>query len=62
MLYTRDQLFAQIQQDREFYSSQSEAVQQAWATQISYFSNQFSSDDSEDNTQNSSQDAEMLQC
>lgn len=65
MLYTREQLVAQIQADREKFLSQSVAVRQAWSTQLTYFSQHadgFFDDDDADNHSTPSNDPEMLHC
>lgn len=65
MLYTREQLIAQIQADRQIFLSQTDAVRQAWSTQLSYFSQHadgFFEDDDADDHPVSSNDQEMLHC
>lgn len=65
MLYTREQLIAQIQADRQRFLSQSDAVRQAWSTQLTYFSQHadgFFDEDDVDDQPMSSSDKEMLHC
>lgn len=65
MLYTREQLIARIQADKEFFSSQSDAVKQAWSAQLSYFYQQAdtSSEDGDSERLHCTPDGpEVLQC
>ena len=64
MLYTREQLIARIQADKEFFSAQSDAVKQAWSAQLSYFYQQVdTSDDGDAERSHCAPDGpEVLQC